>query len=217
MARRMPKAVRDFWLPRFRNFKVKFVFSANSSEGREVRAFAHSVVMKKKKKKKRAQRVEGRLSEVGAISVCVSVCLLLFVMVFTKFFFTYSIIGMHSRCRRAEVDEDGVSVGEISLEEDEEAKRARRKALDSKQRGSELKPSEILAQAAALEGNDDDLSSSSDDSSDDEDDEDDDEKGDKGDDQPIFEKKTEKVVFADGEYEDSVSDHLLRTLLSCQW
>jgi hypothetical protein len=51
----MPKAVRDFWLPRFRNFKVKFLFSANSTEGREVRT--HSAV--KKVKKKRSQRVEG--------------------------------------------------------------------------------------------------------------------------------------------------------------
>mmetsp|Transcript_30615 Transcript_30615/g.57059 ORF Transcript_30615/g.57059 Transcript_30615/m.57059 type:complete len:922 (+) Transcript_30615:69-2834(+) len=158
-SRKMPQAVRDFWLPRFRNLKVKFVFSANSTEGREVRAFAKSVVLKKKKRK--TQRVE-------------------------------------------EVDENGVSLGEVTLEEDEEAKRARRKALDTKQRGSELKPSEIIAQAAMLEGKDDDLSTdSSDSSSDSSDDEGEGEGGDKGDDEPIFEKKTEKEVFPDGEYEDS--------------
>ena len=109
---------------------------------------------------------------------------------------------VHTLFYIVEVDENGISLGEVTLEEDEEAKRARRKARDNKQRGSELKPSEIIAQAAALEGNDDDLSSSSSDSSDDEDDDDD---ADKGDDEPIFEKNKEKIVFADGEYEDSVS------------
>lgn len=54
---KMPQKVRDFWLPRFRNFKVKFVFSSNSTEGRDLRAHATSVVMKKKKKK--TERVEG--------------------------------------------------------------------------------------------------------------------------------------------------------------
>lgn len=81
-------------------------------------------------------------------------------------------------------------------EEEEEVRRARRRARDTHQRGSELKPSEILA----LERENVDMSSSSE-SSDDEEDED------KGDEQPIFEKR-EKVVYADGEYEDSVSQFL---------
>jgi hypothetical protein len=55
----MPQAVRDFWLPRFRNFKVKFLFSANKMEGREVRTHSTSVAKKQKKKKKRTQKVEG--------------------------------------------------------------------------------------------------------------------------------------------------------------
>jgi membrane protein insertase Oxa1/YidC/SpoIIIJ len=71
----MPQSVRNFWLPRFRNSKVKFLFSANSLQGREVRSHAKSVAiaaavaaLKKKKKKakmmmklkmKRAPKVEG--------------------------------------------------------------------------------------------------------------------------------------------------------------
>lgn len=81
-------------------------------------------------------------------------------------------------------------------DDEEEAKRARRRARDTNERGSELKPSEILA----LDQHDDVSSDSSDD--DDDDDEEEQEENEEG--QPIF-KKREKLVFADGEYEDSVS------------
>jgi hypothetical protein len=100
--------------------------------------------------------------------------------------------------------------GVMMEEDEEEAKRARRKARDNNQRGSELKPSEILAQAQARDHSDDASSSSSSESSDDDEDDDGDGDGDgdKDDGQPIFEKR-EKVVFADGEYEDSVSPYFL--------
>ena len=58
----MPQPVRDFWLPRFRNFKVKFIFSANKMEGSEIRTHANSCI-RKKKKKSTSPRVEGELTK----------------------------------------------------------------------------------------------------------------------------------------------------------
>ena len=65
----MPREVRDFWLPRFRNFKVKFLFSASQAQGCEVRTHTKTVVTKKKKK--RVQQVEGTL--VVGVVLCYAV------------------------------------------------------------------------------------------------------------------------------------------------
>ena len=77
---------------------------------------------------------------------------------------------------------------------EEEERRAHRKARDDGKRGSELKPSEILAQNRES----DDSSTSTSESSDDEED-----MGDKADTEPIFEKR-DKTELPDGEYEESV-------------